>query len=132
MQQVGDTSLPESRPLERAAARHRGQAVIDGQKLALELALDGAPLAAVLDVLVRTVEGASPDGVLASILVLDRERRVLREGAAPSLPPAYNAAIDGIAIGPAVGSCGTAAFRAETVVVSDIAADPLWADFRAL
>ena len=55
-----------------------------------------------------------------------------RHGAGPSLPAAYNAAIDGIAIGPSVGSCGTAAFRGEPVFVSDIAADLLWADFRDL
>ena len=41
-------------------------------------------------------------------------------------------AIDGIVIGPCVGSCGTAAYRREPVVVSDIATDPLWADFRDL
>jgi signal transduction histidine kinase len=48
------------------------------------------------------------------------------------LPEEYNRAIDGIAIGPAVGSCGTAAYRGEPVVVLDIAGDPLWADFRDL
>src|SRR5882762_10350770 len=53
-------------------------------------------------------------------------------GAAPNLPTTYTEAIDGAFIGPAVGSCGTAAYRAEQVIVSDIAVDPLWADFRDL
>src|SRR6202007_2448701 len=56
----------------------------------------------------------------------------LRHGAGPSLPTKYAEAIDGAVIGPSVGSCGTAAYRAEPVIVSDIATDPLWADFRDL
>ena len=56
----------------------------------------------------------------------------MRHGAAPNLPKAYNDAIDGLVIGNSVGSCGTAAYRAEQVIVSDIATDPLWADFREL
>src|SRR2546423_11478796 len=42
------------------------------------------------------------------------------------------AAVDGIEIGPSVGSCGTAAYRKEQVIVSDIATDPLWANYREL
>jgi PAS domain S-box-containing protein len=81
----------------------------------------------VLDVLCRLVEEQAP-GVLASVLLLDGDR--LRHGAAPSLPKAYTDAIDGAVIGPTAGSCGTAAYRAQQVIVSDIATDPLWADFR--
>ena len=97
-----------------------------------ELIESGAPLHDVLEELVRLVESLSPAGMLASILLLDDDRRHLRHGAGPSLPPAYNAAIDGIEIGPEVGSCGTAAFHDKTVVVYDIANDRLWANFRAL
>lgn len=106
--------------------------VVEGQKKALELALTGAPLPAVLEVIARTVEEQSSNGVLSSILLLDAEGKHLLHGAAPSLPEVYNAAIHGIAIGPMVGSCGTAAFRGETVVVSDIETDPLWAEFKNL
>jgi PAS domain S-box-containing protein len=56
----------------------------------------------------------------------------LRHGAAPNLPKAYTDAIDGLAIGHSVGSCGSAAYRAEQVIVSDIASDPLWDPFRDL
>ena len=66
--------------------------------------------------------------MLASVLLVDGNR--LRHGGAPSLPKAYNDAIDGGLIGPQAGSCGTAAYRAEQVIVSDIAIDPLWADYR--
>jgi PAS domain S-box-containing protein len=82
--------------------------------------------------LVRSIEMQSSDSMKASILLLDADGKHLRHGAAPSLPDAYNAAIDGLAIGPCVGSCGTAAYRAEPVVVTDIATDPLWAAFREL
>lgn len=92
----------------------------------------GAPLREVLDELVRVVEQASRANVRGSILLLDEEGRHLHHGGAPSLPDAYNAAIDGIEIGPEVGSCGTAAFHDKTVVVFDIANDALWANFRDL
>lgn len=96
------------------------------------LIASGAPLEKSLDELIRSVERVSPSGMLASILVLDDDRRHLRHGAAPSLPAAYCRAIDGIEIGPQVGSCGTAAYSNTTVVVFDIANDPLWAAFRDL
>ena len=65
-----------------------------------------------------------------SVLILDADGETLHHGAAPSLPRDYSMAIDGLQIGPAVGSCGTAAFRREQVIVEDIAVDPLWKDFR--
>src|ERR1700722_14086949 len=89
----------------------------------------GDSLAEILDSLCRFVEGQA-DGVLASISLLDGDR--LRHGAAPSLPKAYTDAISGAAMGPSAGSCGTAAFRGEPVIVEDIATDPLWAEHRDL
>jgi len=53
-------------------------------------------------------------------------------GAAPSLPAEYNAAIDGAEIGACAGSCGTAAYLGAAVFVSDIATDPLWADYKEI
>lgn len=106
--------------------------IIAGQKKALELAVHGAPLREVLDVIVRTVESQSTQHVLGSILLLSDDGKHLLTGAAPSLPKPYNDAIHGIAIGPNVGSCGTAAFTAKTVVVTDIQTDPLWAAFKGL
>ncbi|MFX5793273.1 GAF domain-containing protein, partial [Acinetobacter baumannii] len=52
--------------------------------------------------------------------------------AAPSLPASYSAALDGVPIGPNVGSCGAAAFHNRPVLVGDIATDPLWADYKHL
>jgi len=62
--------------------------------------------------------------------LVDPSANRLRHGAAPSLPSLYNEAVDGVVIGPSAGSCGTAAYRAEPVIVSDITTDPLWADYR--
>jgi GAF domain-containing protein len=56
----------------------------------------------------------------------------MRHGSAPNLPDAYVKAIDGLAIGPDVGSCGTAMYSGKTVIVTDILEDPLWDDYRSL
>ncbi len=93
-------------------------------------ALSGAPLTAVLEDLLLGVEEAMDTPMLGSVLLLDGN--ILRHGAAPSLPAAYNQSIDGTEIGPAVGSCGTAAYYGEPVFVDDIKNDPVWADFRDL
>jgi diguanylate cyclase (GGDEF)-like protein/PAS domain S-box-containing protein len=111
--------------------RKRSHALSAEQAELLEFIATGAALPCVLDRLARFVEEYGDD-VIASILVLDRDGLHLRHGAAPSLPDFYRQAIDGIAIGPSVGSCGTAAYRRERVWVSDIASDPLWSDYREL
>lgn len=98
----------------------------------LEMIAKGFPLAAVLESIVQGVEAESPDS-RCSILLLDEEGKRLRSGVAPNLPEVYNRAVDGVAIGKRVGSCGTAAFLRQRVVVTDIATDPLWGDpFRQL
>ena len=91
---------------------------------------EGRTLPEVLDLLCREVESLAP-GVWCSVLSLDGEGR-LHPLAAPTLPEAWSAAIDGVAIGPDVGSCGTAAWRRSAVEVSDIAHDPLWTRFAPL
>jgi PAS domain S-box-containing protein len=90
----------------------------------------GVPLKDVLDELIRSAEEQSEAGLMGSILILDKTGKRLCHCSAPSLPQAYVDAIDGAAIGPATGSCGTAAFHGELVVCADIASDPLWADYR--
>src|SRR6266513_3072038 len=111
------------------ANRRRAEALLGGEKRLLEMIAKGDSLPAILDALCQLVEEQLPD-VISSVLLLDGDR--LRHGGAPSLPNSYNDAIDGLLIGPSEGSCGTAAYRGEPVVVSDIATDPLWAKFRDL
>jgi PAS domain S-box-containing protein len=111
--------------------RKRREALLAGENRVLEMVAKGDSLADILDNLCLLVEEQS-SGVLASILLMDPNGKQLRHGGAPNLPKAYTEAIDGAFIGPSVGSCGTAAYRAEQVIVSDIAIDPLWTDFREL
>ena len=91
--------------------------------------LVGARMRASLEVLVRLIERVQP-GMRGSVLLLDDDGVTLRHGAAPNLPAEYCRLIDGEKIGPATGSCGTAAYRGEQVIVRDIATDPLWATYK--
>jgi diguanylate cyclase (GGDEF)-like protein/PAS domain S-box-containing protein len=100
------------------------------QRDVLEAIAQDRPIREVMDLICRRVEAIAPD-VVCSILSVDGGK-CLHPLAAPSLPDHYNAAIDGIPAGPKHGSCGTAAWRNEAVIVDDIASDPLWDDFKAL
>ena len=97
----------------------------------LKLLAEKAPLTTVLDAIVGDVETINPS-MLCSIQLLDADGKRLRHGAAPSLPAFYNAALDGVALGPGVGSCGTAAFTGQRVIVEDIASHPWWEPYREL
>jgi diguanylate cyclase (GGDEF)-like protein/PAS domain S-box-containing protein len=100
-----------------------------GHARLLEMIARGQPLNAVLDALVALVE-AELTGLTASILLLDEAGEHLKNGSSPHLPTAYVKLIDGFEIGPKRGSCGTAVWRREAVMVRDIHLDPLWDDFR--
>jgi PAS domain S-box-containing protein len=92
----------------------------------------GGTLGEILETLLLETEAQSEEGMLCSILILDKTRRFLLHGAAPSLPESYNQKIHQLAIGPNVGSCGTAAFQGKSVFVEDISSDPRWENFRDL
>src|ERR1019366_4869316 len=111
--------------------RKQAEALRDGESHILEMIARDAPLEEILEKLVRVVE-AQFAGLLCSVLLLDEDGQHARHGAAPSLPGPYSKAIDGICIGPKAGSCGTAMYRREPVVVTDILQDPLWEPYRAL
>lgn len=108
------------------------EAIFAGQNRALQLLVSGGALGLVFEALVRTVETDLNDQAVGAILVLDPDGKRLRHGAAPSLPDSYNGAIDGIEIGPDIGTCCAAAARNEIVVTTDIESDPGWRDFKAL
>jgi PAS domain S-box-containing protein len=111
--------------------RKRAEALREGQNKLLELVAGGAPLQATLDQLMLLIESQS-DGVLCSVMLLKADGRSMTPAAGPSLPQDYLRKLDGVAIGPGVGSCGTAMFRKEMVIVSDINIDPLWAPYKDL
>lgn len=102
------------------------------QKQVLELIARDMPLAIIFESVIRMIEAQFLKGMIASILLLDKDGQHLRQGAAPNLPEAYFQAIDGIALGPRAASCGTAAYLQEAVYAADIATDPLWVDYREL
>jgi PAS domain S-box-containing protein len=107
------------------------EAFAEAQREILGMISTDRPQTEILEAICHMAE-AQESGALCSVLLLDREGKHLRTGAAPSLPEAYNQAIDGAAIGPDAGSCGTAVFRRQLVVVADIEADPLWDAHRHL
>ncbi|MFN3712189.1 MAG: response regulator [Alcanivoracaceae bacterium] len=97
----------------------------------LYLLVQNAPLQTVLESIVLGVERQNPEA-LCTILLLDDSGSQVTLGAAPSVPGFYNDAINGAPIGPRTGSCGTALWRRERVIVEDIGSDPLWEDYRAI
>jgi signal transduction histidine kinase/PAS domain-containing protein len=109
----------------------RAEALVEGEKRLLEMIARGGALGAILDALCRFGEEVSSN-VLVSILLVSPDGKSLRHGAAPSLPRSYTEAIDGAGIGPRAGSCGTAVYRRQPVMVSDISSDPLWVEYRQL
>ncbi|QJQ05329.1 EAL domain-containing protein [Undibacterium parvum] len=97
----------------------------------LELLVSDIPLHQQLEAIVLGVEQLDTTAI-CSVLLLDKSGLHLGQGVAPNLPDFYNQAVDGVAIGLGVGSCGTAAFTGETVIVSDIAHHPYWAPYTEL
>ena len=69
---------------------------------------DEIPITEIADRLCRRVEDIAPD-VVSSLLHVDSDGLVHPLGG-PSLPDDYSRALEGIAIGPDVGSCGSAAY----------------------
>ena len=104
-------------------------ALRDGESRILEMIARDAPLKETLEKLVLLVEAQFAD-LLCSVLLLDEDGQHMRSGAAPNLPSAYTEAIEGMCIGPKAGSSGTAMYRREPVVVTDIFQDPLWESYR--
>ena len=111
--------------------RERLQRMDALRSVMLERLTGEVSLAQLLQEFVLNLEEALP-GALCSVLLLDHEGRHLTLGAAPHLPDFYNAAVEGLAIGPHIGSCGTAAFTGEPVLVGDIATHPDWTDFKGV
>ncbi|KFI22885.1 PAS domain S-box protein [Nitrosococcus oceani] len=112
--------------------RKRIEVIAASQSEALSLALKGASLEEVLNVLVLAVEKQTGHKATASILLLSDDGKHLLHGAAPNLSNSYCEAIDGMEIGENIGSCGTAVHRDEFVIAEDISIDIKWNNFREL
>jgi signal transduction histidine kinase/CheY-like chemotaxis protein len=119
-------ALREEMRLRRRAERREKQ-----YRSILESMARGRTLSELMHEIVDLIEQDNP-GSRCSILLLDAKTRTLRHGAAPRLPDFYNEAIDGIAIGPTVGCCGSAAYTGCRTIVEDIETHPYWDPYRDL
>ncbi len=100
------------------------------QQSVLESIAFGLPLQEILEKIVALIEAQLAE-MLCSIVLVTSDRR-LTHAAGKRLPAEFIGGIEGVAIGPEVGSCGTAAFTRLPVVVDDIATHPAWREYRDL
>jgi GAF domain-containing protein len=130
-----ETSAVETRELPRvvpdSTAQKNEAAFQAGQEKVIEMIAANAPLGEILTSLVLLIEAQSPE-MLCSVLLLSDDGNHIRHGSAPHLPEQYVKAVNGAPIGPKHGSCGTAMYRGEPVIVTNISSDPLWEDYRDL
>jgi PAS domain S-box-containing protein len=103
----------------------RAESLLTAERRTLEMIADGAGLTEVLESLCGAIDAQSPD-IMSSVLLMDPDGKRLWPTAGQRVPKEWNSAITPLPIGPHMGSCGTAAFRKERVINSDIASDPLW------
>ncbi|UAK25285.1 sensor domain-containing protein [Sphingomonas nostoxanthinifaciens] len=106
----------------------RINAELELRNIILQMIAHGEALTAIADRLCREVERIFPD-VLCSVLSVDPAGKVHPIGG-PSLPNGFAQALDGQAIGPDCGTCGTAAYLNSPVVTIDISTDQRWAKYR--
>src|SRR5580700_11140515 len=109
--------------------RKRAEALLAAEKRTLEMIANGACLADILERLCETID-AQASKIKSAVMLMDADGMHLRHAAGPRLPKGWVVAITPLKIGPCIGSCGTAASLKQRVIVSDIATDPLWADYR--
>ena len=109
--------------------RKLADALRDGKNRLLEMIARAAPLRDILDRLMLLIESQTED-VMCTAMLLAPDGVSVQVGAGPSMPPEYLAVLEGLPVGPAAGSCGTAIHRKQTVVVADIMNDPLWTGYR--
>jgi PAS domain S-box-containing protein len=107
----------------------RAEQLLSAERQTLEMIAGHADLVAILGHVCSTTDAQARTSV-SSVLLMDPDGKRLRPGPWSGIPKDWADAIDPVAIGPCVGSCGTAAFLKKQVIVSDIASDPLWEEFR--
>jgi transcriptional regulator with PAS, ATPase and Fis domain len=131
LQVIGCPSTDEARCSEFVGAvtditeRKRAETLLAGEKRVLEMIATGIPLKEILNALCLIIEEHRQD-TFASIFLVNPDGVHLDVVAGPSLPEEWTCEMKRLPIGPSTGSCGTAAYRASPVIVSDIANDPLW------
>jgi formate hydrogenlyase transcriptional activator len=109
-----------------ASSQQRGDSLLAAAKRTLEMIAAGAPLGDILVALCSAIDSQNPD-IISTILLWDADGQRLWPTAGPRVPRGWTLALSPAMIGQNFGSCGTAAFRKERVIISDIANDPRWA-----
>ena len=109
--------------------RKRAEALLAAEKRTLEMIANGARLADILESLCHTID-AQAGNIISAVMLLDTDGAHLSPVAAPRLPEGWIEDITPLKVGPGIGSCGSAAFLKQRVIVSDIATDPLWVNYR--
>ena len=106
------------------ADRKCAEALLDGEKRLLKMVASGRPLGDVLEAMCSLVDAVVGNSA-CSLLLIDQNGK-FRHGAGPTLPPGYEAAVNGAPVGCEAGPCGTAASLKEQVIVPDLVSDPRW------
>jgi PAS domain S-box-containing protein len=109
--------------------RKRAEALLATEIRTLEMIATGAGLTDILENLCETID-AQADNITSAVMLMDADGMRLWPAASPRLPKAWIEAMSPLEIGPDIGSCGSAAFLKQRVIVSDIATDPSWIDYR--
>ncbi|EPC00618.1 hypothetical protein L861_06670 [Litchfieldella anticariensis FP35 = DSM 16096] len=122
---LGLSAVSLARSQKLAAAKQQ----LEAQHHIQSLIAQEAPLHQILEAVCHMVERQSP-GALCSIMLSDETQQTLDRIISVSLPQAYQKVVKGLAIGPSVGACGSAAYQHETVICSDLTIDPRWEGYR--
>src|SRR6266581_1600684 len=114
----------ESKPEPDVAIQPRAASLLTAATRTLEMIATGASLNDTLENLCSAIDAQNPD-IISTVLLMDPDGRRLWPAAGARVPGAWTRAITPLTVGPDMGSCGTAAFRKERVIISDVASDPL-------
>jgi PAS domain S-box-containing protein len=107
--------------------RKQAESFIRNTSDILQMIASGEPSYDIYDAIALMYEARHP-GMRCSMLELRGNK--LKHGGAPSLPKEYCDAVDGLEVGPDVGSCGTSTYTGKRVLVEDIATDPKWENIK--
>lgn len=120
-------------PFESRSPDYSAEDALRDQREIVAMIARGDDLHSVLREIALFAERRAPGGMAVNIMVYDASTDgLLSSGGQPSLPDEFLAAIQGLRPGPAVGSCGTAAYRREQVITEDVVGDELWVGFDEL
>jgi formate hydrogenlyase transcriptional activator len=123
-------SRPELQRDTEAEPQTGAVSLLAATRRSLEMIAAGASLTDILTNLCATIDDQNPD-MMSMVMLMDPDGQRLWPAAAPRVPGAFVQALSPLMIGENMGSCGTAAFRKERVILSDVATDPLMSDLPA-